>query len=248
MQASLAQCLVQMGRHGLQLAFNLAGRDDQPVRVIGAARDIQNQNVFGLVIFQAFARGFHKYFQPVRWKLFAALAARAADARGRGLGFAIGLGWCLCFRRSFGRLRRRLGRGGLAGGALGRGLGFGRFGGGTLCSRLRGTGLRGGLGGCFGLGLRGHLGFGGGGLGGGFGLGLRGRLGFGGGGLGGGFDLGLGGCLGLNGGGLGGGFGLGLSCRLGFGSGGGLWLRGGATFRAFFSRGGFAGYGRLLSR
>ncbi len=179
MQAGLAQRLIQMGRHGLQLALYLAGRDDQAVRVIGAACHIQHQNVFGLVVFQAFAGGFHQGFQPVERQFFAALAAGAADARRGGLGFAIGLGGS-----GF-----RLGRG--FGGFRGNGFGYGLGGGAFRRSLGRGS------------------------------LWRSFRLG-----RGGGFRLGS----------------LGLRRGSGFGR------SGRAALWAFFSRGGFAGYGRLLSR
>jgi len=205
MQAGLAQSLIQMGGHGLQLALHLAGRDDQAVRVIGAACDIQHQNVFGLVVFQAFAGGFHQGFQAVERQFFAALAARAADARRGGLGFAIGFG--------------------SGGFRLGRGFGGSRLG----C----------GLGGCALWCWLGRGGFGGRLWRGSLGLWRSFRLGRGGGfGLG---SLGLWRGIGLR---LSGGPGLwrGIGFRRcsGFGRGGcaALW--------AFFSRGGFAGYGRLL--
>jgi len=92
MQPGLAQGVIQMRGHGLQLPLNLAGCDDQAVRIVGAARYIQNQDVLGLVIFKAFARRFDEYFQPVGCQFFAALTARAADPRGCRLRFAIGLG------------------------------------------------------------------------------------------------------------------------------------------------------------
>ena len=173
MQASLAERFIQMRRHGLQLALYLAGRDDQPIRVIGAACHIQDDDVFRLVVFQAFPCGFHKYFQPVRCKFFAALAAGARDARRGWLCCAIGLGGCLC---------------------LGGGLGGGRLRGSTLRRCLGRSGR-----------FRGGLGFGCGGL--------RFRAGLG----------------------------------LGLGRGSRLRRSGGAPLRAFFSRGGLAGYGRLLS-
>ena len=164
MQASLAERFIQMRRHGLQLTLYLAGRDDQPIRIIGAACHIQDDDVFRLVVFQAFPRGFHKYFQPVRCKFFAAFAAGARDARRCGLCCAIGLGGRLCLG------------GGLGSSTLWRCLGrSGRF--------------RGGLG------------------------------------------LGCGG----------------LRFRADFGRGSRLRRSGGAPLRAFFSRGGLAGYGRLLS-
>ena len=195
-----------MRRHGLQLALNLTGRDDQPVRVISAASHVQNHNVFGLVVFQALARGLYKYFQPVRCNFFAAPAASGAGRCDLGGGF-------------------RLGRG-LAGlgGRLWRWLSCGGFGGSTL-RRWRGS-----------LGFRCSL------------AGLGGRLwrwlscdGFGRSTLwrwlgGSGFRRGLW---------HGGGFRLGA--RLGLGRGFGFWLGGDAPLWAFFSRGGLAGYGRLLS-
>lgn len=198
MQPGLAQSLIQMRCHGLQLALHLAGGDDQAVRVIGAARDIQHQNVFGLVVFKASARGFDQNFQAVERHFLATLAAGAVNARRGGLGFAIRLGGG-GFRLG-GRLR------GFGGSGLRR-----RFGGGALCGGLG----RGSLRRNFRLGRSG-----------GFRLGasLRLRRSFG------------------------------LRCSLGFWRclgcccGSGLGRGGGATLWAFFSRGGFAGYGRLLSR
>ncbi len=209
MQPGLAERFIQMRCHGLQLAFHLTGRDDQPIRVIGAAGHIQNDDVFGLVVFQAFPRGIHKYFQPIRRKFFTALAAGARDARGRGLGFAIGLGGCLCLGGSFACFWGRFRFGSLCGGALWRGL-RGRLG----CWCLDGSALWRGFGRSSGLWRSFRLG----------------RSG----------SFGLGGRFGL-------GFGLGLGRSLGLGCGGGFGLRRGAPLRAFFSRGGLAGYGRLLS-
>ena len=209
MQPSLAQSLIQMGCHGLQLALHLAGRDDQAVRVIGTAGHIQHQNIFGLIVFQAFARGFYQDFQAVERHFFAALATRAVDARRGGLRFAIGLG----------------GGGFRLGGRLGGfgGCGLGRcFGGGALWRGLGGGRLRR----SFGLGRRFRLG-----RSGGFRLGARLRLGF---------CLGLWRSLGL-------GFCLGLRRSLGFGCSSGLGRCSRAALWAFFGRGGFAGYGRLLS-
>ena len=94
-QPRLAERFIQMRRHGLQLALNLAGRDDQPIRVIGAAGHVQDHDVFGLVVFQALARGLYKYFQPVRCKFFAASAAGGAWRCDLGGGFRLGLGLCL---------------------------------------------------------------------------------------------------------------------------------------------------------
>lgn len=214
MQPSLAERFIQMCRHGLQLALNLAGRDDQAVRVIGAAGHVQDHDVFGLVVFQALARGLHKYFQPVRCKFFAASATGGAGRRDLGGGFRLGRG--LRLRRSLAGLGRRLWRwlrhGGFGGGALRRwrgspgfrrslaGLGdrllrwlsHGDFGRVTLWRWLGGSGFR--------RGLRLWL-----------------RLGFR------------------------------LGARLGLGRGFGFWLGGDAPLWAFFSRGGLAGYGRLLS-
>jgi hypothetical protein len=117
-----------MRRHGLQLALNLAGRDDQPVRVIGAASYVQNHDVFGLVVFQALARGLYKYFQPVRCKFFAASATGGAGRRDLRGGFRLGLSfgfwrWFCC--------------GGFGGGALRRWLGSRSFRRGLACLRGR---------------------------------------------------------------------------------------------------------------
>ena len=170
MQPGLAKRLIQMRCHGLQLALHLAGRDNQPIRVIGAACHIQDDDVFGLVVFQAFARGIHKQFQPIWCYFRAALGARGARC-------------CRCFGNSGLRLRRRLT-------GLGRGLRGGCF---------RSSALRGWLGS---LGFR---------------RGLRlGRRRFW------------------------------LGAGLGLGRGFGFWLGGDAPLWAFFSRGGLAGYGRLL--
>ena len=120
MQPSLAQRFIQMRRHGLQLALNLAGRDDQPVRVIGAASHVQDHNVFGLVVFQALARGLYKYFQPVRCNFFATPAAGGAGRCDLGGGFGLGLGlrlWCGLAGLG-GRLCRWLSHGGFGGSAL----------------------------------------------------------------------------------------------------------------------------------
>ena len=119
-QPRLAERFIQMRRHGLQLAFNLAGRDDQPVRVIGAASHVQNHNVFGLVVFQALARGFYKYFQPVRCNFFATPAAGGAGRCDLGGGFCLGLGlrlWCGLAGLG-GRLWCWLSHGGFGGSAL----------------------------------------------------------------------------------------------------------------------------------
>lgn len=165
MQASLAECFIQMRRHGLQLALNLAGRDNQPIRVIGAASHVQNHDVFGLVVFQALARCFYKYLQPVRCKFFAASATGGAgrsDLRG---GFRLGLG--LRLSRGLaglgGRLWRWLSCGGFGGSAFRRWRGsfgfrrsFAGLGGRLRCSGFGrsgfGRGLRLGRGGSFRLG------------------------------------------------------------------------------------------------
>jgi len=246
MQPGLAERFIQMRRHGLQLALNLAGRDDQPVRVISAASYVQNHNVFGLVVFQALARGLYKYFQPVRCNFFAASAAGGAGRRDLGGGFSLGLG--LRLRRSLAGLGsglcRWLSRGGFGGGALRRwrgSLGFRRSLAG-LGRRLWRWLSRGGFGGSA---LRRWLGSHGS------------RRGF----------AGLGGRLwrwlscGSFGrstlwrwlGGSGFRRGLWLRCRfrlgarLCLGRGFGFWRGGDAPLWAFFSRGGLAGYGRLLS-
>ncbi len=305
-QSGLAERFIQMRRHGLQLALNLAGRDDQPVRVIGAASHVQNHNVFGLVVFQALACGLHKYFQPVRCNFFAAPAAGGTGRCDLGGGFRLWLGlrlwrglaglggrlWCWlsrggfggsalrrwrssrCFRHSLaglgGRLWCWLSRGGFGGGGLRRWRG-------SRCFRHSLAGLggrlwcwlsRGGFGDgalrrwrssrCFrrslaGLGGRlwcwlSHGGFGG--------SAFRRWLG--------GSDFqrslaGLGGRLyrWLSRGGFGGSdfrrglrlwfrFGFRLGARLCLGRSFGFWLGGDAPLWAFFSRGGLAGYGRLL--
>ena len=247
-QPRLAQRFIQMRRHGLQLAFNLAGRDDQPVRVIGAAGHVQNHNVFGLVVFQALARGLHKYFQPVRCNFFAAPAAGGAwrcDLGGRfrlGLGLRLwrglaGLGrrlWCWLSHGGFsgGALRRWRGSSGFwrslagLGGRLWHWLSNSGFGGGALRRWRDSRGFRRGLAGLGGRLWR-WLSYGG------FGRStLRRWLG------GSGFRRGLH---------LGRGGGFRLGAGLGLGRGFGFWLGGDAPLWAFFSRGGLAGYGRLLS-
>ena len=203
-QPGLAERFIQMRRHGLQLAFNLAGRDDQPVRVIGAASHVQDHDVFGLVVFQALARGFYKYFQPVRCNFFATPAAGGAGRCDLGGGFCLGLGlrlWCGLAGLG-GRLWRWLRHGGFGGGALRRWRSSRCFRhsladlGGRLCRWLS----RGGFGGSdFRRGLR---------------LWFR--------------------------------FGFRLGARLCLGRSFGFWLGGDAPLWAFFSRGGLAGYGRLL--
>jgi hypothetical protein len=242
MQPSLAERFIQMRRHGLQLALNLTGRDDQPIRVIGAAGHVQDHDVFGLVVFQALARGFYKYFQPVRCKFFAASAAGGAGRRDLGGRFCLGLGlaglggrfwrWlsrsCFdggalrrwrgsrCFRRSLaglgGRLWRWLRHGGFGGGALRRWRG-------SRCFRRSLAGLGGRLWRWLSCGSFG-------------GSTLRRRLG------GSGFPRSLR---------LGRGCGFRLGARLCLGRGFGFWLGGDGPLWAFFSRGGLAGYGRLLS-
>ncbi len=233
-QPSLAERFIQMRRHGLQLALNLAGRDDQPIRVIGAAGHVQDHDVFGLVVFQALARGLYKYFQPVRCNFFAAPAAGGAWRCDLGGGFRLGRGLRLWrgLAGLGGRFWRWLNRGGFGGGALRRwrgSLGFrrslaglggrlwrwlshGDFGRSTL-RRWRGSSFRRSL-----AGLGGRLSCGGFGRS-GFRRGLRlwFRCGFR------------------------------LGARLCLGRGFGFWLGGDAPLWAFFSRGGLAGYGRLLS-
>lgn len=95
MQPGLAEGFIQMGCHGLQLALYLAGRDDQAVRVIGAASHVQNHDVFGLVVFQAFLRGLHKHLQPVGRQFFTAFAACRARRCGRCGSGRFGGGLCL---------------------------------------------------------------------------------------------------------------------------------------------------------
>jgi hypothetical protein len=232
----------------LQLALNLAGRDDQPIRVIGAASHVQNHDVFGLVVFQALARGLYKYFQPVRCNFFAASAAGGAGRCDLGGGFRLGLGLRLWrgLAGLGGRLWRWLSRSGFGGSALRRWRGSRRFWrslaglGGRLWRRLSCGGFGGGA-------LwrwRGSRGF-------------RCSL------------TGLGGRLWrwlscgsfgrstlwrwLGGSGFRRGLRLWLRCRfrlgarLCLGRGFGFWLGGDAPLWAFFSRGGLAGYGRLLS-
>ena len=267
-QPRLAERFIQMRRHGLQLALNLAGRDDQPVRVIGAASHVQNHNVFGLVVFQALARGFYKYFQPVRCNFFATPAAGGAGRCDLGGGFCLGLGlrlWCglaglggrlWCWLSRGGALRRWRGsrcfRRSLAGlgGRLWCWLSNSGFGGSALrrwrssrCFRHSLAGLGGRL--CRWLS---HGGFGGSAL-----rrwrssrcfrhslAGLGGRL-----------------CRWLSHGGFGGSdfrrglrlwfrCGFRLGARLCLGRSFGFWLGGDAPLWAFFSGGGLAGYGRLL--
>ena len=248
MQPGLAERFIQMRRHGLQLALNLAGRDDQPVRVISTASYVQDHDVFGLVVFQALARGLYKYFQPVRCNFFATPAAGGAGRCDLGGGFR--LGRRLRLRRGLacfgGRFWRWLSRSGFGGGALRRWRGSRRFWrslaglGGRLWRRLS----RGGFGGGALWRWHGSRGFRrslaglGGWLwrrlsGGGFGRStLRRRLG------GSGFRRGLR---------LGRGCRFRLGARLCLGRGFGFWLGGDAPLWAFFSRGGLAGYGRLLS-
>jgi hypothetical protein len=237
-----------MRRHGLQLALNLAGRDDQPIRVIGAASHVQNHDVFGLVVFQALARGLYKYFQPVRCNFFAASAAGGAGRCDLGGGFSLGRGLRLWrgLAGFGGSLWLRLGRGGFGSSALRRwrgSLGFRRSLAG-LGGRLWCWLSRGGFGGSALRRWRGSRGFRRSlaGLGGrrwrwlgcdGFGRStLRRRLG------GSGFRRGLRLWLRCR---------FRLGARLCLGRGFGFWLGGDAPLWAFFSRGGLAGYGRLLS-
>ena len=45
-----------MRRHGLELPLHLAGRDDQAVGVIGAAGDVEQDDVLGLVVLERLHR------------------------------------------------------------------------------------------------------------------------------------------------------------------------------------------------
>ncbi|MCZ8279512.1 MAG: hypothetical protein O9313_14330 [Acetobacteraceae bacterium] len=150
------------------MALNLAGRDDQAVRVIGAAGHVQNDDILGLVVFQAFLRGFNKKLQPVGRQFFAAPAACGARRCGRC--GSSRFGGALCLGRWFrgggfcsGALRRWLGGSGFRrglGGRLWRRLRRSRFGGSRFRRGFRlwqGSSLRlgAGLGRGFGFRLRG---------------------------------------------------------------------------------------------
>jgi hypothetical protein len=226
----------------LQLALNLTGRDDQPIRVISAASHVQNHNVLSLVVFQALARGLYKYFQPVRCNFFAASAAGGAGRCDLGGGFRLGRGlaglggrpWRRLSRGGFGSSTLRRWRGSLGfrrslaglGRRLWRWLSCGGFGGGALWRWCGSRGFRRNLAGLGGRLWRwlscGSFGrstlwrwLGGSGFRRGLRLWLRCR-----------FRLGA---------------------RLCLGRGFGFWLGDDAPLWAFFSRGGLAGYGRLLS-